>query len=395
MRKILALILLFSMIFTVSGCDYFEADGNLNIFHQFGDNYGGGTDDSSNSIWESDASYYNNEVQKDSQTPTFYTLDELSRYLNRQKENNVFQNSFYYKGSEEFTLQTLAQMVSCFYISNTQHGIDSDLYNITISEYPGDRIIDYYFGNNQVTLTADEQKALAQASQMVSLLKSKTDDEWELELAIHDMLAEHITYYDEDGYTIDTDNPPRFLTAIGALLDGKANCQGYGDAFYLLATLAGFKVGRMNVKTKDDLHLVNTILLNEKWYVVDVTLDDQAEDGMTSYRLFNAGMDQINDLYWESYKEINKIADLSDDHSYYIRKGLVFNSHQDFALHIKNNLDFGEDTIRGVVRDETDGEGIKNAIEKALENSGRAYSYKFLYYEDGKDVYYTVKFSDY
>lgn len=407
MKKLISLFLTFIMFFVFAGC----GDSNfVENFWDFGINYssesnsaGTCSEDLTASYFSDNSSYsfssyysynesYDEQSDYFSQTPAFYTLESLRDYLNSQKDKDIFKCSFYYKGSEKPEPQMLAQMVSCFYLTYRQGGADDDLYNIEISEYPGDHIVDAYFNNNKSSLTADEQKTLDQALQMVSLLKSKAKDDWELELFIHDMLADHITYYDTNRDVTDPDNPPRFLTSIGALLDGKANCQGYADAFYLLASLSGFKVGRMNVEAKNDLHVVNTILLDGSWYVVDVTFDDQANGAPTSYRLFNAGLDQINDLQWESFKEIHKIAPVSNNYSYYIRNGLVFYNAYDFAEYVKEKWNEGEDTVRGVLKNQTNGDVIKTPLEESLNKEGRSYSYKYWQIQDGKDIYYTVKF---
>lgn len=401
MKKIVSLFLILIMIFTFSGCGGSNfKDFRINFSSTLNSVISGNKEATGSSFsnnFSSDPYTYNNSSQytsnQDSNIPTFYTLESLRDYLNAQKDKDIFKNSFHYKGSEMLEAQMLAQMVSCFYLKYQQGGLHNDLYVIEIIEYPGDRIVDAYFSGNKASLTADEQKAYDQAVQTVSLLKSKAKNDWELELFIHDMLADHITYYDTDREVTDPNNPPRFLTAIGALLDGKANCQGYADAFYVLASMAGFKIGRMNVETDTDLHVVNTILLDGSWYVVDVTFDDQGDDAPVSYRLFNAGMDQINDFYWKPFKEIHKIASYSNNYSYYIRNGLVFNSANDFANYIKGNWDRGENTIRGVIRNQTDGQVIKKPLDTLLNNSGKAYSYKFWYAEDGKDTYYTIKFN--
>ena len=334
---------------------------------------------------------------------TFTTPEALSKYLNEQKEKNIFNISFYYNGDEEITPQEMAQMVSCFCISYSQ-GDEKNLHTIAITEYPGDRIVDAYSKNNEASLNAVERATLEKALSMLSVVKSKARNEWETELYIHDMLINHITYYDEEveaeemaNATADTESDteglkssPRFLTAVGALLDGKANCQGYTDAFYLLASLSGFEVGRMNVKAGDAPHVVNTILLNRNWYVVDVTFDDLGDDLGSSYRMFNAGLDQINELSWEPQNEIHKIAPFSSDYSYYIRKGLAFNNADDLAERIKEKWLAGQQTIKCVLRDETNGDVLKTALEKALKTSGKECSYNLWYYDDGKDLYYTV-----
>ena len=87
---------------------------------------------------------------------------------------------------------------------------------------------------------------------------------------------------------------PRPCTAIGALLDGKANCQGYSDAFYMLCRMLKWEVGRMSGQAGGGAHMWNTITFgsgtaNEKTYCVDVTWgDSQIVFGGKVNKIFNA-----------------------------------------------------------------------------------------------------------
>ena len=111
--------------------------------------------------------------------------------------------------------------------------------------------------------------------------------------AIHDTLCRHIVYTVDESTEEDD-------TAIGAILNGQANCDGYTDAFYLVGTLAGLTVRHQfgNVYEYDtsygysDSHLWNLLYLDGSWRVVDVTWDDQ-KDGEPRYLWFNIGYDRI------------------------------------------------------------------------------------------------------
>ena len=64
------------------------------------------------------------------------------------------------------------------------------------------------------------------------------------------------------------------------MIDGKANCQGYTDTFYMLGTMAGFKMDRLygnstNSNGSKGGHVWNTIDFGDNIaYSVDVTWDD-------------------------------------------------------------------------------------------------------------------------
>jgi len=382
MKKIIALLLIVAMLLAFSGCDTIE--GILEGTASYDSSRAEGRDSS-----QTDSSDNTEDTSSKNLPPAIYSVDELGKYLNTCKDEDKLKVSFFYKGEDEFTAEMIARMISASYINYTNLG---DLYTITITEYPGDHIVDAYFKKDDSALNADEKKAMEKAIEMVSTAKSKAADDFELELLIYDMLAEHITYFHEEDYYDDPDNPPRNFTVIGALLDGKANCQGYTDAFYTLASIAGFTVSRMNVETKDDFHCLNTILLNGSWYVVDVTFDDNEDGGPTMYYLFNAGLDQINEYTWESWEEIHPIAKYSGNDSYYKRNNIVFDNEQAFAEHIKNEWLKGNKAPRGMVKNRSDNDIVEKALQAALDAENKAYSYTLWFYNDSKHLYYTVEF---
>ena len=405
MKKFLCLLLAGIILFSLSGCseafDDFsftsssDFDFGISSYSEY--NYSSEAESKAENSYFSSSSRYNyssnrySGIQSSSQdTPTFYSLTTLSKYLNEQKNKGVLKITFKYSGTEEPDPQMLAQMVSAFFVTDTVVG---DKHTLNITEYPGDRIVDAYRSGNRALLTSDEKKAMDKAIQMVSTAKAKAKNNWELELLIHDMLADNINYYNDAAVDFDKlTDAPRYISIVGALLDKKANCQGYSDAFYTLASMAGFTVSRMNVETPDDLHVTNTISLNGRWYVVDVTFDDQGSNAPTNHRLFTAGLDCINEYSWKPWKEINPIAAMSGVDYYYNNKGISFYTMKSFAEYTVNKWLAGEKTIDGMVRNQKNGDAIEGELSKALENTGKAYNYTYWYYEDSKNLYYTIQF---
>lgn len=318
-------------------------------------------------------------------------LEELRDYLNAEKEQDHFEVSFVYKGTKALNASMLAQMTSACYIYLSYHS--GQRYTVNITEYPGDRIVDAYFRNDTSTLTSDERKVLRMAMEMVKEAQKQADSALEMEILLHDMLVDHITYLDGIRDFSDPNNPPRILTAIGAFLDGKANCQGYADAFYVLGSIAGFQVGRMNVETPDDLHVTNTICINNKWYIVDVTFDD-VTNSPHNYRLFNAGLDMISEYTWAYYKEIHPIEERSSsNYYYYYCYDSVYDDVEDMAEYIVEQWDdCGQTTVHAMLNDETDGMVLDDVLYDALMDTGKYFSYIFWYYYTDHAIYYTVVF---
>ena len=174
--------------------------------------------------------------------------------------------------------------------------------------YEGKRIL--YAWENGLTdgmLTAREKETLNAALSIVRGVPSG-GTEPEREKAVHDALCRRITYFTDDVAHNDND------CAIGALLNGKADCDGYADAFYLCAGLAGLSVRYQHgdgLQTEEDAkdrppeqegtHLWNLIRINGKWVMTDLTWNDQdsGRDGIT-YLFFNIGAEEASYSYtWD------------------------------------------------------------------------------------------------
>ena len=166
------------------------------------------------------------------------------------------------------------------------------------ARYPGTRIVNAAREENYINLDHRERETLSAAMELADACRR--DDPLETALLIHDALCERIVYTDDDASDED-DN------AIGALLDGRANCDGYADAFYLVGSLAGLEVryqhgsGRREeagAGSGEVSHMWNLIRIDGTWRMVDVTWDDQ-ESG-TIHTWFNIGAEQARQTHvWD------------------------------------------------------------------------------------------------
>ncbi len=128
-----------------------------------------------------------------------------------------------------------------------------------------------------------------------TLKKGMTD--YDIELALHDWLAECITY--SIAAADDYKSYPLAYTAYGALINGSAVCEGYAEAMSLILG----RVGIQSITITGDYgggHMWNMVNIGGDWYHVDVTNDDLAESsqqGMSiKHNLFNR-----TDEYMESH----------------------------------------------------------------------------------------------
>lgn len=177
------------------------------------------------------------------------------------------------------------------------------------SYYPGMRII-YALENDMTDILSERERqtmeaasAFAQDAITQTLAEGEgpdsgeglsTDRQLQVATYIHDRLCRGIQYTVDE--SVDEDD-----TAIGALLNGEANCDGYADAFYLVGSLAGLTVTYQHGESlddednywKDETHLWNLLQLDGTWRLVDVTWDDSEQNGI-EYTWFNIGLDRAS-----------------------------------------------------------------------------------------------------
>ncbi len=156
--------------------------------------------------------------------------------------------------------------------------------------YPGTRILAAAEGGDTSPLTAREKQAMAAAEEMAEACLR--EDALSTARAVHDALCGRVAYINDESTEEDD-------TAVGALLNGQANCDGYADAFFLVGSLAGLEVRyqhgnscRQDPEERYEgvSHLWNLIRIGGSWRLVDVTWDDQEDRIVHSW--FNIGADR-------------------------------------------------------------------------------------------------------
>lgn len=157
-----------------------------------------------------------------------------------------------------------------------------------VKYYAGTNILRALENGDESVLTEREQQALAAARTMAEECRRDTDVA--TALAIHDALCALVTYVDD----ADTEEDD---CCIGALLDGRANCDGYSDAMLLVGKLAGLNVRYQHGDSlKGGLgslfytHMWNLVELDGAWRMIDVTWDDLGDQACHLW--FNIGEDR-------------------------------------------------------------------------------------------------------
>ena len=123
------------------------------------------------------------------------------------------------------------------------------------------------------------------------------------EKIIHDYVAKTVTYDSTTAANIKNlgTTLPHSFDIYGAIVENRAVCEGYSKLFQYLCYLVGINSNQATGTADGGNHMWNTVLIDGKWYQVDVTWDDG--DEFTGYNYFNLTTDSIGK---------DHIIDLSD-----------------------------------------------------------------------------------
>lgn len=158
-------------------------------------------------------------------------------------------------------------------------------YNVK-AYYPGMRIAQAYRTGETSGLSPREKEAYELCARIAD--DCNAAEPWMTAARIQHAICASTEYSTDDS---DTDKD----TAIGVLLNHRADCDGYSDAFFAIATMAGLNVryqnGDSDEATSDSGHMWNLIELDGSWRAIDVTWDDNGNDDR--YLWFNIGTDRL------------------------------------------------------------------------------------------------------
>ena len=139
----------------------------------------------------------------------------------------------------------------------------------------------------QYCMEASRQSELVHLARC--LAAGASGDEFTREWYFHDLLCRTVTYDL-------TASAPH--TAWGALVEGRAVCDGYARAMTLLCRLAGIRCGMVSGTSTTakgtNAHAWNILCIDGAWTQLDATFDDLDSEMITSYFYFNLTDEMIS-----------------------------------------------------------------------------------------------------
>lgn len=199
----------------------------------------------------------------------------------------------------------------------------------------------------------EAQSMKARLEEVVNSVTAATkslSSQFEAELYIHDFICNNTAYNINGKY---------IYSAYGALVDKNAVCEGYSRAFALLCSKAGINSFLVRGVSKGQNHMWNTVNIDNAWYNIDVTWDDQNINGNPTYSYFNITDAELSiDHSPASYISpksgkadesglfnLTKNSCTASEMNYFVHEKLILNSESEIgelSSYIKWQLDQGK-----------------------------------------------------
>lgn len=246
-----------------------------------------------NHSWDQYGNYYFYNKMTESERSLYDKLDTICCYYLEMEESAV---SMMYDGKEEYltgvvstdglTREEAIRVLNIFYHSSPQYYFLSN-----VSWYTADAV-----GMGIYKAFADGSERKAATAEVQNQL-----DTWSREIAggatdydkariAHDLINKKVIYNDDFYTDQNFDEETAFSqTAYSVFCMDKTVCAGYSHAFQMLCNGAG--IDTVAVTSED--HEWNKIRLNDSWYNVDCTWDDDPS-GKVNYSFFACSDDILD-----------------------------------------------------------------------------------------------------
>lgn len=171
----------------------------------------------------------------------------------------------------------------------------------------------------------------------VTAATKNLSSQFEAELYIHDFICNNTAYNINGKY---------IYSAYGALVDKNAVCEGYSKAFALLCSKAGINSFLVRGVSKEQNHMWNTVNIDNAWYNIDVTWDDQNINGNPTYSYFNLTDAELN-IDHTPASHINPKSGAADEKELFnLTKNICTAAEMNYFIHEKlilsNENEIGE-----------------------------------------------------
>jgi len=217
------------------------------------------------------------------------------------------------------------------------------------------------------------EMAKLKAKEVVQQIITSDMRDFDKELAIHDYIVHHVAY--EQSTILDD----AVFTIYGALINGKAVCHGYAEAFQYMAYLAGLNskivFGTVKVDGVPIGHAWNMIELDGNYYHVDTTWNDPVSSvgiHSISYDYFNVTDQDLRATHTWNMSEYERGTGTL--YNYYTYHNLEVLGTEGLRSYLQNEFNKGSKVITIKVK------GVQMTMEILKKVLARCYGYGSVSY---------------
>ena len=203
----------------------------------------------------------------DNSTALLYAYDKITDGIEKS-----YDEISVYNGTSKISKEEIETVFDAYRRDHAEHFWLGSTYTMTHNSQTILKIKPTYIMSGAVLENARLEVENAVTSILSEIDASMSD--YEKELILHDKLAARISY-------VDTDNA---YNLYGALIEGKAVCEGYTEAFQYLLHKVGIRSFMILGVSKNpsssgeyESHAWNAVQIDGSYYHVDLTWDDQDE----------------------------------------------------------------------------------------------------------------------
>lgn len=266
--------------------------------------------------------------------------------------------------------------------------------------WQGYRLAKLHASGDLSSLTHQEKQALDIALQIANDAKARAASPLEMERIINDEICRRLHYPSfyisfSFGLFAKLEAPGKEESVVTILTGetGEADCEGYSDTFYLIATLAGLDVKYMIGTIDGGGHAWNAIRLNDQWHFLDVTSNDYNQrfytgDIVNYYCYFNIGQDKARPQFaWEDRYASLEIAPVTDPSLYFYTSpmgGGLFTDAAALTAFLRARYDAGERVIQALVDTQAiPMDSVVNILRNEFANQGISLQYVHAQLQEG------------
>lgn len=261
--------------------------------------------------------------ESEGKPPVFSELEPLVAYMRDEYKKGVTEIAVGLSDGFKPLLKELVYYVNLPLLNAENHHYSEEYTEVvyTTELYPGMKIAAAYHSGDTSKLNEEETVVYKIAAEIVEKAKTMPSD-IAAERFIHDEICRATAYFDK----IEKESLSRYCTAVGVFIDGKANCQGYADAFCMLSEMYGFNADKLTGIAAGIDHVWNIIELDGEWYSVDVCWDDNIfafeEREYIQYYYFNAPTELMRgDHVWNDMAAAYPLKKELDENYFYLVSG--------------------------------------------------------------------------